>query len=183
VSDEAGRWVRIAAFLVAGALGAWTAGACHRARRRGAHGSDAAIWAALAVVYLAMAQLKSARMLGWLIGLGIWLRAIARQLGYYQDRRLFQIAATLAVLAVAAILMAIGIATYWDAIRRYRLAIGFTGIAVGFAAIRFISLHEVDAWNRDMPWIGALAELTAAAGASAIALLRLRQVRTSTSTG
>ena len=61
-------------------------------------------------------------------------------------------------------------------IKRYRLAIGFATLAVGFGIIRFISLHEVDAWNEAMPWVRVIVELTAAAGASAVAIARLRQL-------
>jgi len=47
---------------------------------------------------------------------------------------------------------------------------------VGFGIIRFISLHEVDAWNAAMPWVRVVVELIAAAGASAVAIARLRQL-------
>lgn len=175
--EESARYLRIIALAITAALGAWTARACYRARRHGVPASDAAVWAGLAVVYLLMAETKLARVLGFLKGLGLWLRAIAREHHLYAGRRPYQIAATIAVAAIAAVLLAIGIVSYWDYIKRYRLAIGFTGLAVGFAAIRFISLHEVDAWNARMPWIGVAIELAAAAGASSVALVRLWQVR------
>ncbi len=60
--------------------------------------------------------------------------------------------------------------------RRYRLAIGFAALAVGFAVIRFISLREVDAWNASLPWVRVVVDLTAAAGASTLAVVRLRQL-------
>ena len=44
---------------------------------------------------------------------------------------------------------------------------------MGFNIIRFISLHEVDAWNAAIPWARGVVELTAAAGVSAVALARL----------
>jgi hypothetical protein len=74
----------------------------------------------------------------------------------------------------------IGIVSFWDYIKRYRLAIGFTGLAMGLALIRFISLHEVDAWNEALPWLRVAVDVTAAAGASAVAALRLRQLRAAT---
>jgi hypothetical protein len=177
VPDESARYLRIAAAAITAALGAWTARACYRARHRGVPGGDAAVWAGLAVVYLLMAEAKLARVLGWLQGLGLWLRAIAREHHLYAGRRPYQIAASIAVAAIAALLLAVGTASAWDYIKRYRLAVGFTGLAVGFALIRFISLHEVDAWSVQMPWLGVVIDLSAAAGASAVALVRLRQLR------
>jgi len=176
MSEEAGRYLCIAALLVAGLLGAWTAWACHRAQRRGLPGSDALVWAGLAAVFLLFSQTKLARVLGWLKGLGQWLRALARQSGYYADRRAFQIAVTVAVALIAVALLVYGLLWMWHYIKRYRLAIGFAALAVGLGAIRFISLHEVDAWNAAMPWARVVVELIAAAGASAVAIARLRQL-------
>lgn len=183
MAEDVGRYVSIAALLAAGLLGAWTAWACHQARRRGLPGSDAFVWAALAVVYLLFSQTKLARFLGLLKGLGWWLRVVAREHGVYAGRRPYQIAATVVVAAVMVILLAIGLASMWDYIKRYRLAIGFTALAVGFALIRFISLHEVDAWNAQLPWLRVLIELIAAAGASTVAVARLRQLARSRPAG
>jgi hypothetical protein len=177
------RYLCIAALMVTGLLGAWTAQACYRARRQGQPGSDHAIWAALAVVFILFAQTRLARVLGLLKGLGAWLRVLARQHHLYAGRRSIQIMATTAVVVVVAVLLAIGVASAWDYIKRYRLAIGFTGIAVGFGLIRFISLHEVDAWNRDFPWMKDAAELVAAVGASSVAAVRLAQIRAPPSDG
>jgi len=177
VTDEVGKYLSITALMTAGALGAWTAWGCHRARKRGLPGSDAVIWAALALMYFLLAQTKLARVLGWLKGLGVWLRLMARQQHLYENRRPLQVVATVAVAVVVAILLVIGIATMWDYLKRYRLAIGFTGLAVGLAMIRFISLHEVDAWNEAMPWLRVVVDVTAAAGASTVAIFRLRQLR------
>jgi len=69
-----------------------------------------------------------------------------------------------------------GLLWAWHYIKRYRLAIGFTALGVGFGIISFISLHEVDAWNAAMPWVRVFVELIAAAGASAVAIARLRQL-------
>ena len=62
-------------------------------------------------------------------------------------------------------------------LKRYRLAIGFAGLTIGFAIIRFISLHEVDAWNAQAPWARTAVDLVAAAGVSAVAIARLWQLR------
>jgi hypothetical protein len=176
MSEEIGKYVCIAALTTAGVLGAWTAWACHRARQHGLPGSDAFVWAGLALVYVLLALTKVARVLGWLKGLGAWLRLLARQQHVYANRRPFQITVTVAVVVIVAILLVIGLVAMWNYIKRYRLAIGFTALAVGFGVIRFVSLHEVDAWNSAMPWMRVVIELTAATGASAVAMVRLLQL-------
>ena len=45
-----------------------------------------------------------------------------------------------------------------------------------FAIVRFISLHEVDAWNANAPWARTVVDLVAAAGVSAVAIARLVQL-------
>jgi hypothetical protein len=177
MSEETGKLLGIAALTIAAALGAWTARACHQARRHGLPGADAYVWACLAVVYLALAQTKMARILGWLKGVGAWLRVLAREHHLYANRRPYQVAATLAVAFIAVVLLVIGIVSFWDYLKRYRLAVGFAALAVGAGLIRFISLHEVDAWNASMPWLRLVIDLTAAGGASVVALIRLRQLR------
>jgi hypothetical protein len=47
---------------------------------------------------------------------------------------------------------------------------------VGFGIIRFISLHEVDAWNANAPKARTAIDLVAAAGVSAVAIARLCQL-------
>jgi hypothetical protein len=183
MAEETGKYLCIAALTTAGALAAWTAWACRRARHHGLPGSDAIVWAAMALVYLLLAQTKLARVLGWLRSLGAWLRALARHQHVYANRRPYQIALTLTVAVIVAVLLAIGLVAMWNYAKRYRLAIGFTGLAVGFSVIRFISLHEVDAWNAAMPWVRVVIELTAAVGASAVAMVRLWQLRSSGTCG
>lgn len=139
-------------------------------------GPDALVWSSLATVFLLFGLIKLARDLGWLNGLGGWLRMLARQHDLYADRRPFQIAATVAVALVVVILLVYGLLWVWHAIKRYRLAIGFASMAVGFGAIRFISLHEVDAWNAAVPWLNTAVELMAAVGTSAVAIARLHQL-------
>jgi hypothetical protein len=179
---DAGRYLSIASLTAAGLIGARTAWACHRARRHGLPGADAAVWATLAVVFLLFSQTRLARVMGWLKGGGQLLRSIARDHGLYAGRRPFQIAATVAVALVVLVLLAIGIAWMWHYIKRYRLAIGFAALTVGFGLIRFISLHEVDAWNAALPWLKVVVDVAAALGASAVALTRLRQLRADTGT-
>ena len=176
VFEDAGRFLCVAALLAACLLGAWTAWACHRAQRRGLPGTDALVWAGLAAVFFLHSQVRLARGLGLSIGLGSWLRTLAKQHGLYANRRPFQIVASVAVALVVVVLLLYGLFWIWHFIKRYRLAIGFAALAVGFGIISFISLHEVDAWNAAMPWIRVVIELIAAAGASAVAIARLRQL-------
>jgi hypothetical protein len=127
-------------------------------------------------VFLLLAEVKVARGLGLLHWLGGWLRALAWESGFYIHRRPFQIAASIAVASIVIILFVYGLLSMWDQIKRYRLAIGFAALTVGYGVIRFISLHEVDAWSAAAPWARTVTDLTAAAGASAVAATRLRQL-------
>jgi hypothetical protein len=176
MSEDAGRFLCVAALLAACLLGAWTAWACHRAQRRGLPGGDALVWAGLAAVFFVHSQVKLARGVGLSIGLGWWLRMLAKHYGLYANRRPFQIVASVAVALIVVALLLYGLFWIWHYIKRYRLAIGFAALAVGFGIIRFISLHEVDAWNAAMPWARVVVELIAAAGASAVAIARLFQL-------
>jgi hypothetical protein len=83
---------------------------------------------------------------------------------------------TIVVALAAIILLLYGLFWFWDSIKRYRLAIGLTAVVVGYVAIRFVSLHEVDAWNSAHPWVRTYVDLIAAGGTSAIAIARLRQL-------
>jgi hypothetical protein len=139
-------------------------------------GPDALAWAGLAAVFLLFSQLKLARDLGWFRGLGEWLRTLAKRHDLYADRRALQIVATVAVALIMVVLLSHGLLWIWHYIKRYRLAIGFAALAVGFGIIRFISLHEIDTWNAAMPWARTGIELIAAAGASTVAIARLRQL-------
>jgi hypothetical protein len=90
MSEDAGRFLPVAALLAACVLGAWSAWACHRSRRRGLPGADALVWAGLAAVFFLHSQVKRARGLGLSIGLGSWLRTLAKQHGLYANRGPFQ---------------------------------------------------------------------------------------------
>jgi hypothetical protein len=121
--------------------------------------------------------MKTARGLGLLRGFGGFLRDVFRQRGWYEDRRSLQIAASIAVAVVVIGLIVWGVLWAWHYMKRYRLAIGFMGLTLGFAIIRFISLHEVDAWIANAPWARTGVDLAAAAGVSAVAIARLWQLR------
>lgn len=177
MSDFDQSLLRTFALLTAGLIGAWTSWTCHRAQQRGVPGGDAVIWAGLAAVFLGYSQVRLARGLGLLDGWGGWLRLLARQHDLYADRRMFQVYVSIAIAVIAIGLLLYGLVWLWHYIKRYRLAIGFAALAIGYALIRFVSLHEVDAWNAANPWAPLTAELVAAVGASAVALVRLRQLK------
>jgi hypothetical protein len=175
--SEASEWlVRVAALLVAGAVAAWTAWACRRAQQHGLPASDALVWVGVSGVFLGLAVLKMARELGIFSGWGAYLRFLARDYHVYADRRTFQVIVTVAVALAAVVLLLYGLVWFWDSIKRYRLAIGLTAVVLGYVAIRFVSLHEVDAWNSAHPWVRTYVDLIAASGTSAIAIARLRQL-------
>ncbi len=169
--------LRAVALLVPCLLGLWTAVACRRAHHHGLPGSDALVWAGLSAVFFLLSLVKTARGLGLLRGFGGLLRDIFKQRGWYEDRRALQITASIAVAMVVIVLVIWGVLWAWHFIKRYRLAVGFAGLTVGFGIIRFISLHEVDAWNAAAPWARTVVDLVAAVGVSAVATARLRQLR------
>jgi hypothetical protein len=169
--------LRVATLTVPCLFGLWTAVACQRAQYRGLPGSDALVWAGLSGVFFLLSLMKTARGLGLLRGFGGFLRGIFKQRGWYEDRRSLQIAASIAVAVVVMALLVWGLRWTWHRINRYRLAIGFAGLTVGFGIIRFISLHEVDAWNANAPWVRTAVDVVAAAGVSAVAIARLWQLR------
>ena len=169
--------LRVAALTIACLFGLWTAVACRRAQYHGLPGSDALIWAGLSVAFFLLSLMKAARGLGLLRGFGGFLRDIFKQRGWYEDRRSLQIAASIAIAVVVIALIVWGLLWDWHYIKRYRLAIGFTALTLGFAIIRFISLHEVDAWNANAPWARTAIDLVAAAGVSVVASARLWQLR------
>lgn len=170
--------LRVIALTIACLFGLWTAMTCRRARYHGLPGSDALIWAGLSSAFFLLSLMKTARGLGLLRGFGDFLRGIFRQRGWYEDRRNLQITASIAIVGVVIALIVWGLLWAWHYIKRYRLAIGFTSLTLGFAIIRFISLHEVDSWNANLPWGRTAVDLVAAAGVSGVAIARLWQLRT-----
>jgi hypothetical protein len=155
----------------------WTAIACRRAEGCGLPGSDALIWAGMASIFFLLSLTKTVRGLGLLRGFGEYLRGVFRQRGWYEDRRNLQILASvvIAVLVIALIVWGLRWARHY--IKRYRLAVGFAGLTLGLAIIRFVSLHEVDAWNVQAPWFRTAVDLVAAVVVSAVASTRLWQLR------
>jgi hypothetical protein len=169
--------LRIAALMVACLIGLWASVACRRAQHHGLPGSDALVWAGLSGAFFLLSLMKTARGLGFLHGYGDVLRGIFRQRGWYEDRRNLQIAATIAVAVGIVALVVWGLLWAWHHIKRYRLAVAFVGVTAGFGIIRFISLHEIDAWNANAPWVRTVVDLVAASGMSAVAIARLSQLR------
>jgi len=125
---------------------------------------------------MSVAIVKVVRVLGLTSGWGQWLRELAKQHGAYAGRRPYQVASTVAVALAVAVLLLIGLVWIWHYIKRYRMAIGLASLVVGLGVIRFISLHEVDAWFARWPWFRAAAELIAAAGTVALAYARKRRL-------
>lgn len=173
---DAGRLLCIAAVLAAGLLGIWTAWVCHWAEQRELSGSEFMVWAGLAAMLLTYSFIEFVRYLGVLHGLGWRLRAIAIKYRLYGDRQGLQLLASIVVALIVGFLFLIGLLWMARDIERYRLAIAFASLLIGFRAIRFISLHEVDAWNAAMPWALLVVELTAAVGISAVAIIRLYEL-------
>jgi len=173
MTDE---FCRVAALLVASLLSLWTAVACRRAHYHGLPGSDALVWAGLSAVFFLLALMRIVRGLGLLRGLGDLLRDTFKQQGWYENRRTLQLTASIAVAVVVIVLAVWGLLSVWHYIKRYRLAIAFAGLTVGFGIIRFISLHEVDAWNTHAPWARMVVDLVAAAGVSTLGIARLWQL-------
>jgi hypothetical protein len=167
---------RVVLLLVPCFLGLWTAVECRRAQINGLPGSDALVWAGLSALFFLFSLTRTMRGLGLLRGFGEFLRSIFKQNGWYDNRRTLQVFASIAVLVVTIALFVYGLVWIWDYIKRYRLAIGFAGLTVGFGLIRFISLHEVDAWNAQAPWARTVVDLLAATAVSAVAIARLRQL-------
>jgi hypothetical protein len=169
--------LRVAALSIPCLLGLWTAIACRRARFDGLPGADAPVWLALSAVFFLLSLIKTARGLGLIHGVGAFLRDIFKQNGWYEDRRRLQITASIAVVIVVLVLAVWGLLWTWHHIKRYRLAIAFAGLTVGFGIVRFISLHEVDAWDAQALWVRTIVDIVAGAGVSAVALARLYKVR------
>jgi len=169
--------LRVAALTVPCLFGLWAAIVCRRAQYHGLPGSDALVWAVLSGMFFLLSVMKTARGLGFLHGFGDFLRGIFKQRGWYEDRRRLQILASVAITVVVAALVVWGLLWSWHHIKRYRLAIAFAGLTVGFGILRFISLHEVDALNANAPWVRTVVDLVAASGASAVAIARLHQLK------
>lgn len=170
---EPGRALEAAALLAAAASAGWAAASCRKARKAGRAAGDDRVWAAVAALFLFLALARVAQAGPWLGGA---LRQLARGFRVYGDRRPLQIAVTagLAIFALAA--FAVGLRSLWDFLRRYRLAAASVAITVALALIRFVSLHEVDAWNEAWPWARVVIDVATSLLASAAAVARVRQL-------
>lgn len=167
------RLIEAAAFILACATAWWAAISCRNALHRGAQGGDSRAWTLVAMLFLALACSRVIHAGPWV---GMELRHLVRAHGLYGSRRPYQIAATLALAGVAVVAFTIGLRSVWEALKRYRLAASCIAVIVASAAIRFVSLHEVDAWNQEWPWIRIGIDLVTSALATAAALARVRQV-------
>ncbi len=166
------RFLEAAAFFTAAAAAVLAALECRSAGIRGRPGADARVWAAIAAFFLVLAAGRIVQLGPWL---GMVMRQLARDAGAYQGRRPFQIAATVTVAFFALAAMAFGLRSIWDVLKRYRLAAGCVSLILASGIIRFISLHEVDAWNRRWSWIRVSLDLAPSSLAAVVALVRARQ--------
>lgn len=164
------------ALLAAGALAAWTGWVCRSRGETIGAGADAAVWAVLAAAFALYALVKMAHLLGLGQGFGGWLRDLAREHALYAGRRPVQIAVSVVISMLALATLLYGL--YWlpEVVKRYRLAIGLAALALGFALIRFVSLHEIDAWVAELPWTRPVVDGIASLGASLLALSRLHSI-------
>ncbi len=168
------RLLEAAAFLAVALAAGWAALACRRARQGARPGGDGRAWGVVAALFLALAASRAIQAGPWLGG---ELRRLARANGLYQGRRPYQIAATVVLAAFAAGAFTVGLRALWETLKRYRLAVSCIAVIVASAAIRFVSLHEVDAWNREWPWVRVSIDLATSALAIVAALARIRQAR------
>jgi hypothetical protein len=137
-------------------------------------GADTRAWTLVAGLFLALACSRAIQAGPWL---GVELRRLARESGLYQGRRPYQIAATVVLAAMALVAFTVGLRSIWEALKRYRMAASCIAVIMASALIRFVSLHEVDAWNQQWPWVRVSIDLATSALALAAALARVRQVR------
>ncbi len=172
MSEASERLLVAAVFLVASASAGWASLACGRARREGGAGADARVWAIVSLLFLGLAGARVAHAGPWL---GAVLRRLARASQLYGDRRPLQIAVTLALAAIALVALTVGLRYAWETLKRYRLAAGCVAAVLASAGIRFVSLHEVDAWDRAWPWVRVVLEVGISALATAAATARARQ--------
>ncbi len=176
MSEGFERLLVAAVFLVAFAAAGWASLACGRVRREGGAGADARVWAIVSMLFLGLAFARLAHAGPWL---GAVLRRLARASQLYGDRRPLQIAVTIALTAFALVALTAGLHYAWEALKRYRMAAGCVAAVLASAGIRFVSLHEVDAWDRAWPWVRAILEVGISALAATAAAARARQaVRT-----
>ncbi len=172
MSEGLQRLLVAAVFLVACAAAGWASLACGRVRREGGAGGDARVWAIVSLLFLGLAGARLAHAGPWL---GAVLRRLARASQLYGDRRPLQIAVTLALAALALVALTVGLRYAWEALKRYRMAAGCVAAVLASGGIRFVSLHEVDAWDRAWPWVRVGLEVGISALATAAAAARARQ--------
>jgi len=126
-------------YLLAALGGAYAALRGWRIERR----NQALFWLAMALLYLALGINKQADLQ---IAFTDSLRTIARADGWYQQRREYQLQASLSVF-VAVIITLLVMATL---IRRWprscALALVAGGLQLGYICMRLISFHYMDAW-------------------------------------
>lgn len=170
MSEDLERLLMALVFLVASAAAGWAVLACRSATNR--ERAEGWVWMLVSALFLGLAGARVVRAGPWL---GALLRRLARESQLYGDRRPLQIAVTVALAAVAVVALGVGLRYAWEALKRYRMAAGCVLAALATAGIRFVSLHEVDAWDRSWPWVRVAIEAGISALATAAAILRARR--------
>lgn len=173
MSEASERLLLASAFLLASASAGWATLACWRARKAIGAGADAPVWMIVSVMFLGLAAARVGRAGPWL---GAVLRRLARESQLYGDRRPLQVVITVSLAGIAVVALGVGVRYAWETLKRHRLAVGCVAAALASAGIRFVSLHEVDAWDRAWPWVRVLIEAAISALATIAAVVRARQV-------
>jgi hypothetical protein len=178
MAEETRQYLGAAVLTIAGILAVATAWSCGRRGRSNPSSVEAAIWAAIALVFLLLAWVEVAHP-------GRWLEPALRQFGrdhhqYFAPlsgaRRKYQIVATAGVALAAGVLLAIGVFSARDHLKRHRLAIGAAAVVAAYGSARFVSLDELDSWKATS-WPRVLVAFGAGAAAAVAAVARLRQRR------
>ena len=134
-------WFTVAAYLGAALLCLRALRLARAERAAGAQHSSHTFWLAGAVGLLGLGVNKQLDLQSAFTELG---RVLAKQQGWYEDRRVVQLAFIVVVLAAALVGLGWLVRVSWKDARRLRLAIvGAAGLSA-FVAVRASSFHHVD---------------------------------------
>ncbi len=126
-------WVTVAAYAVTGYL-------CMTAGRRAPPG-DARFWMVLSVVLFCLAANKQLDLQSALTAAG---RCLARMQGWYEHRRVVQVAFILGLLATSLTIMLVALLSLRHALGRIGLALLGFGLVLTFVSVRAVGFHHVD---------------------------------------
>lgn len=172
-------WLRVTAYLALAAVAAWWGWRERRHPAREARSWWPRYWFSSAVLAATMAAGRIGSLDDLFGDLG---REQARSAGWYDDRRSLQVLAVLLVAAVWFVGVVVSIWRVPPRRRRYLPHAIALSTVVGFALVRMVSLHQIDAvlYRRDIAGVRivAVVELTllAATAAAGIATARIPPV-------